>query len=128
MIILRSPHDLQRVTTPALQVFLRQRFRAICEPEPYDPDEHGFFIVLESGDTSELIETATGYAPLKSLFCDAHYGDPEYMPDFEYLEDRGEFFEAVYIVNDGGFAVVLIVPKQPGIDEAILAMCAEFAE
>ena len=29
MIILRSSNELQRVTTPALQVFLRQRFRAI---------------------------------------------------------------------------------------------------
>ncbi|MBU2571019.1 MAG: hypothetical protein KJ725_13515 [Gammaproteobacteria bacterium] len=128
MIILRSPHDLQRVTSPALQLFLRQRFRAICEPEPYDPDEHGFFIVLEPGDTSENIESATGYAPMKSLFSDAHYGDPEFMPDFEYLEGHGEFFEAVYILNDGGFAVVLIVPKLQGIDEAILALRTEFAE
>ena len=56
------------------------------------PTHTAFFIVLEPGDTSEHIESATGYAPLKSLFSDAHYGDPEFMPDFEYLEDHAANF------------------------------------
>lgn len=128
MIILRQPDQLMRINSASLRAFLRQRFPAFAKPEFFDPDEHGFFIVLESGDTSERIEAATGYAPLKSLLSEAIYGDPDFIPDFEYLEDHGGFFEAVYIVNDSGFTVVLIVPKTPGIDDTILAMCAEFAE
>ena len=49
------------------------------------------------------------------------------MPDFEYLEDHIGFFEAVYIFTDSGFAVVMIVPKEEGIDGRILALCTEFA-
>ena len=37
------------------------------------------------------------------------------------------FYEAVYIFTDSGFAVVMIVPKEEGIDVRILELCAEFA-
>ena len=127
MIVLRDPQQLTQVAQPEIKAFLRQRFHDICDPEPYDPDEHGFFILVEPGDTSEQIESATGYSLLKSLFKDTVYGDPDFTPDFEYLEDHGGFYEAVYIFTDSGFAVVMIVPKEEGIDVRILALCAEFA-
>jgi hypothetical protein len=127
MIILRDPQQLTRVAQPDIKAFLRRRFDDICAPEPYDPDEHGFFILVEPGDTSDRIESATGYSLLKSLFTDTVYGDPDFMPDFEYLEDHISFFEAVYIFTDSGFAVVMIVPKEEGIDAGILALCTEFA-
>jgi len=100
MIILRDPQQLTQVVQPEIKAFLRQRFHDICEPEPYDPDEHGFFILIEPGDTSEQIELDTGYSLLKSLFSDTVYGDPDFTPDFEYLEDQGSFFEAVFIFTD----------------------------
>ena len=89
MIVLRDPQQLTQVAQPEIKAFLRQRFHDICDPEPYDPDEHGFFILVEPGDTSEQIESATGYSLLKSLFNGTVYGDPDFTPDFEYLEDHG---------------------------------------
>lgn len=132
MIVLRDPQQLSQVAQPEIKAFLRQRFHDICDteglnPEPYDPDEHGFFILVEPGDTSEQIESETGYSLLKSLFSDTVYGDSDFTPDFEYLEDQGSFFEAVFIFTDSGFAVVMIVPKEDGIDGRILELCAEFA-
>ena len=127
MIILRDPQQLSQVVQPEIKTFLRQRFQDICEPEPYDPDEHGFFILVEPGDTSEMIELETGYSLLKSLLSDTVYGDSDFTPDFEYLEDQGSFFEAVFIFTDSGFAVIMIVPKQDGIDGRILELCAEYA-
>ena len=127
MIILRDPHQLTQVVQPDIKAFLRRRFHDICTPEPYDPDEHGFFILVEPGDTSEQIESDTGYSLLKSLFNGTVYGNPEFSPDFEYLEDHGSFCEAVFIFTDSGFAVVMIVPKEEGIDVGILELCAEFA-
>ena len=127
MIVLRDHQQLTQVAQPEIEDFLRQRFHDICDPDPYDPDEHGFFILIEPGDTSEQIELDTGYSLLKSLFNGSEYGDPDFTPDFEYLEDHGRFYEAVYIFTDSGFAVVMIVPKEEGIDFRILALCAEFA-
>ena len=127
MIVLRDPQQLAQVVQPEIKAFLRRRFHDICDPEPYDPDEHGFFILVEPGDTSDRIESATGYSLLKSLFNNTVYGDPDFSPDFEYLEDHGGFFEAVFIFTDGGFAVVMIVPKEESIDAGILSLCNEFA-
>ena len=127
MIVLRDPQQTSQVVQPEIQAFLRERFYDLCHPEPYDPDEHGFFILVEHGDTSEQIESATGYSLLKSLFYNTVYGDPDFTPDFEYMEDHGSFFEAVYIFNDSGFAVIIIVPNEEGIDGKILELCAEYA-
>ena len=127
MIVLRDPHQITQVIQPEIKAFLRRRFHDICAPEPYDPDEHGFFILVEPGDTSEQIESDTGYSLLKSLFNCTAYGDSDFTPDFEYLEDHGSFCEAVFIFTDSGFAVVMIVPKEDGIDGRILELCAEFA-
>ena len=127
MIVLRDPQQLSQVAQADIKDFLRQRFQDICEPEPYDPDEHGFFILVEPGDTSEQIELETGYSLLKSLFSDTVYGDPDFTPDFEYLEDHGSFYEAVFIFTDSGSAVVMIVLKEDGIDGRILELCTEFA-
>ena len=60
MIILRDPQQLTQVVQPEIKAFLQQRFQDISNPELYDPDEHGFFILVEPGDTSEQIEVSTG--------------------------------------------------------------------
>lgn len=128
MIVLRDPKQLVDVVDPEIKALLQIRFQNICEPEPYDPDLHGYFVLVQPGDTAESIEEKTGINLLGSLFSDEVYGDPDYRPDFEYLMDQGHFFEAVYIANDSGFAEVFIVPKEDGIDERILKLCDEFAE
>lgn len=127
MLLLRDPNQLSQVTQPVIQAFLRQRFHDLCNPESYDPNEHGFFILVEPGDTSEQIALATGYSLLKSVFSDAVYGDPDFSPDCEYLENHRCFYEVVFIFTDSGFAAIVIVPKAEGIDSRMLALCAEFA-
>ena len=127
MLLLRDPQHIDQVSQPVIHAFLRQRFHDLCDPEPYDPDEHGFFIVVEPGDTSEQIALDTGYSLLKSVFSDSVYGDTDFCPDCEYLEDHHSFYEAVFIFTDSGFAVVMIIPKAEGIDRRMLAICAEFA-
>jgi hypothetical protein len=47
MIILRDPQQITQVFQPDIKAFIQQRFHDICDPEPYNPDEHGIFI-LES--------------------------------------------------------------------------------
>ena len=127
MLLLRDPQQLDQVSQPVIQAFLRQRFQDLGAPEPYNPDEHGFFILVEPGDTSEQIASATGYSLLHSLFSDSVYGDADFSPDCEYLEDHRSFYEAVFLFTDSGVAVIMIIPKAEGIDSRLLALCAEFA-
>ena len=99
MIVLCDPQQLSQVVQPEIKTFLQQRFHDICNPEPYAPNERGFFILVEAGDTSEQIELSTGYSLLKNLFNGTVYGDSDFSPDFEYLEDHGSFCEAVTVIS-----------------------------
>jgi hypothetical protein len=111
MIILRDPQQITQVIQPDIQAFLRQRFR---ELKPYDPDEHGFFILVEPDDSIAALEAETGY--------------PLLDPCFEYIADHGRFFEMTYLITDSGFGLSVIIPNSESIDGRLLALCAEYAE
>ncbi len=129
MLILRSPDQLQQVESVGIQNWLRQRFQLICDPEPYDADRHGYFVLVQADDPAESLETATGCPLISSLFGDGVYGDADldFVPSFECIEDNGHFYELLYIGTDAGTAVVFVIPKQEGVDSRLLKLCAEFA-
>jgi hypothetical protein len=111
MIILRDPQQLSQITQPDIKAFLRQRFRDF---EPYDPDEHGFFLLVEPNDSIAALETETGYSLLD--------------PCFEYIADHGHFFEMTYLITDSGFGLIVIIPNAESIDSRLLELCTEYAE
>jgi hypothetical protein len=49
------------------------------------------------------------------------------VPSTEWIADHGSWFEAVYILSDDGFGVVLFVQNDEGVDPELLAMCREYA-
>ncbi len=127
MLILNDPALINRIPDPDIRDLVHQRFSEICGDEPYDYDTHGYMIVLEPGDSVEVLEQEVGWPILRNLFDDSRYGEPDFTPSFEVLEDHGNCYEMVFIFNDEGFGVDLFIPKQSGIDGDLLAMCAEYA-
>jgi len=129
MRVLRDPTLASTIEDPALRALVAQRFVEIAQGEPYDPDIFGYFVVAEPGDSVEALEAETGCPILKGLFDDTRFGEPGFAPSFEFLEEHTcpACYEAVFILNDGGFAIALFVPKQPEIDRQLLAMCETYA-
>ena len=127
MLILNDPSLVDRIPDPAIRKLVHQRFSEICGDEPYDYDTHGYMIVVEPGDSVEVLEQTVGWPILRGLFNGSRYGDPDFTPTFEALEEHANCYEMVFIFNDEGLGVVLFIPKQPGIDGNLLAMCAEYA-
>lgn len=129
MLTLRDPAHVDRITDPGIRALAEQRFREVSTDEPYDPDVLGPFVVVEPGDTLETIETGTGCWLSSSLFDEnVRYGDENYVPSFEFLEEHPACFEAVFIFNDGGYGTVLFISKAEAMDPALLRYCREFAE
>jgi hypothetical protein len=127
MIILNDPSLIDRIFDPAIRDLVQQRFSEICAGEPYDFDLHGYMIVVEPGDSVEVLEQEIGWPILHGLFDDTCYGEPDFTPSFEALEEHAYCYEMVFIFNDEGFGVDLFIPKKPGIDSDLLAMCADYA-
>ena len=128
MLVLRDPSVASGIADNDLRELVEQRFEDICDGEDFDPDLHGQFIVVEPFDRVEALEKESGCPILRSYIGNARYGDPEFKPVFECLEEHDACYEMVFVPGDGDFGIVIFIPKQEGIDPDLLAMCAEYAE
>lgn len=126
MLILRDPAAVSGVADPAIARLLALRFDQLSEAEPYDPNVNGFFIVVEPGDTVAALEAVSGCWISQGLFSDERYGEADFSPCFEFLEEHPFCWEMVFILNDGGYGVLFAIPKT-GIDDELLRFCREYA-
>ena len=121
MISIRSLSELQRawpLDATALKVML-PHLEQLTEYDLLDFSDIVHFIVVEAGDDLATIEGVAG-VPLATSYIDGtRYGDPDFSDNFEFVERHGDWFEAVIILNDDGFGVVLLVPDRPDIDPTL---------
>lgn len=127
MLILRGPDAASRMGDPELRSLIQERFLQVLAGEPYDYDRHGYMIVVEPGDSVESVEAESGCPILTDVFGELHFGQPEFSPSSEVLEEHPCCYEMLFILNDEGFAVTIWVPKVDGIDPTLLSLCATFA-
>ena len=127
MLTLRDPASVDQVHDPSIRAFLSQRFRDLSVEEPYDPDVNGHFVLIEPGEDMATIEAETGCWLVNSPFSGARFGDHDYSPCFELLEEHPACFELVFVFNDGDYGIVLVIPKADGINSELLHFCIEFA-
>jgi hypothetical protein len=127
MIILRNPSLANRIADADIRGLVQRRFAEILAGEAYDYDRHGYMIVVEAGDTPSGLEKESGCGILRNFFDDARFGDPEFTPSFEALEEHAGCYEMVFILNDEGFGIGIFIPKSEGVDPELLALCRAYA-
>jgi hypothetical protein len=131
MIVLRNPLTVREVTDPYIRELVTLRFAQVTAGEPYVYDRHGYMVVVQAGDTVQQLEQEIGLPILHGLFDDLPFGDPDFTPCFEILEEHQHehisIFEMVFISNDDGAATALFIADTAGIDVDLLAMCRSFA-
>jgi hypothetical protein len=116
MLILNDPALVNRIPDSDIRNLAQQRFSEICAGELYDNDLHSYMIVVESGDSVEVLEQEIGWPILHNFFDDTRYGEPDFSPPFEVLEEHASCYEMVFILSDGGSGIAILIPKHPGID------------
>ena len=118
MIMIEQPSDLSYVPDQAIRNLLKQRFEQLG----YDFSA----IVTDPGDTVSSLEAASGCPILSNPLNDAVYGDEDFMPMSEFIEDHGCCYEMVFILSDDDAGTALFIPKSSGLDPVLLSLCAEF--
>ncbi|HEX8580653.1 MAG TPA: hypothetical protein VF655_13800 [Allosphingosinicella sp.] len=88
---------------------------------------HARFVVVQPNDTLTTVEQAFSFSPLQNPIDGSRFGDPDFTPAWEWIEDHGFCFEVVFIFDDSGFAHVLLVEKAEGVDPQLIALCQAHA-
>ncbi len=117
MIIIRDSVSMASIDEPLVQ----QRYAEISSVG----DVH--FIIVQVGDTVAELERECGFPILRNWLDDTYYGDDDFTPCFEALEEHARCWEIVWILNDDGCGVEVFVPKVIGIDPVLLAFCREYS-
>jgi hypothetical protein len=120
MLILKSPSSIDSITHPNILKLVKMRHDQLGD-EMFDS-----VIIIEAGDSLSDIEQEIGFSILTNLFDDKRYPDPDFVPCFEVLEDHGSCYEMLFILSDGDAAIEIFIPKT-GVDNELLAMCAQFS-
>ena len=127
MIVLLAIEDADRVQQPAVRELARSRLQFLAAEEMLGGDTPSSVVVMEEGDSAALLSQRLGFDVLAGRYSDWRYHDREYAPTFETIDEHLTCFETVFVLSDYGDGVIVLVPKQQGIDPDLLAMCAMYA-
>ena len=126
VIVVRNLSSIQQIGTPEIKELVQQRLDDLGG-DAFDADELGYFLVVESSDTSEALSGQLGFDLLRNRISHARYGQPDFTPLFEFVEEFPFCYDMVFVLSDDGFGVELFIPKGEDIDTELIAMCRQFA-
>ena len=69
------------------------------------------FVVMASSDTVIELEAALGFSVRVNRFSGCRFGDADFLPSWEVIEEHRYWYEVVYVLGDDGFGIVIFVPK-----------------
>ena len=101
------------ITDPNISNLIHRHIEALADDIEFDSAVHGYFVVLEAGDTVEAINDRVGFDVLTK--------------PVEILEDCGAFWSALYIVDDTGYGIELFISKTDANDPRLLALLEAFS-
>ncbi|MEH6790821.1 hypothetical protein [Parasphingorhabdus sp.] len=107
-----------------LRSLLTERFDQLTNTwEGIDLSDLTHFLIIQPGDTTADAEHERGWSLLVNPVDGARFGDPAFTPSWEWIEDHGGWFEAVFIMSDDGFGITLFVQDHPETDAELLDLC-----
>lgn len=132
MIVLRTAASMREAVNgslcPALRAILARRIEQLSHDVDCDLSEIVQFIIVEPGDQPEQLDSELGFQFLANLVDGTRFGDPDFTPSFEWLQDHGRWFEIVFILSDDGFGNIVFIPDDPGVHFDLHLFCLEYAD
>lgn len=113
MRIIRDLAGAVEIPDLAIRNLVLERIAAIADDSPFDSTVHGYFVVVEAGDSLEAINARVGLDLLSRTV--------------EILDDCGVCWSLLYILDDSGYGIELFVPKTEGAPPELLALCRSYA-
>ena len=126
MIVVRDHSNIDQISNPTIRELVQQRINDLGG-EAFDSNELGYFLVVESSDTLEALSAQLGFDMLRNRFTGILFTATGFTPSFEFIEEFPACYDMVFVLDDTGIGVEILVPKEEGIDPDLIAMCRMYA-
>jgi hypothetical protein len=126
MQVISEPADTIAIADPELRHLIEKTIRDLSPDGPYDPDELGYFLIVQLGDSLDAINEQIGFDIMVNRWTGIRFGDACFAPSFELVDEFPGWFEMVFILSDDGFGIEVFIPKSIDIPN-LLAMCQRYA-
>lgn len=91
-------------------------------------DDQARFVVMQPGDSLRALQSALGYSVFENPVDGTRFGETDFSPGFEWLSFDGHLFEMTWILDDSGYAHVIIIPDSPMQNRDLRELCLTYAE
>lgn len=110
---------------PELRQLLAAHIENLSGYEGYELGELVNFIVFEGGDTVADLDVILGFPIMANRLDGVRFGETDFLPSWEVIEEHINWFEVVYVLSDDGFGVVVFISKNA--DPELQQMLSQFA-
>lgn len=124
MLVVRDDASAGGLTDPDLRILIEQRFESLRAD---GAEDLCYFVVVGPGDAAAELESHLGFSVLRGRVDDHRFDEPEFHRSWEVLEEHPSCYEMVIVLSDDGAGVEVLIPKVPGIDPDLLALCQRHA-
>jgi hypothetical protein len=126
MQVISDLSEAASIADPELRHLIEKTIRDLSHDVPYDPDELGYFLIVQLGDSLDAINEQIGFDIMVNRWSGIRFGDTGFAPSFELVDEFPGWFEMVFIQSDDGFGIEAFIAKSIDIPE-LLAMCQRYA-
>ena len=126
MEIIHALLSTMQISDRAIRKLVQQRIDDLGG-DKFDAAELGYFLIVESGDSLDTINTQIGFNILANRFTGIRYDEVGFTPSFEFIEEFSACYEMVFILDDSGYGVDIFISRGTGVDPDLLAMCQRYA-
>jgi hypothetical protein len=110
---------------PQLHRLLTERIAALVTPYG-DLTDRTEVLIVQPCDLETDIVRQIGFSPLVEPFDGIRYGELGFWPHWDWLVDRGGWYEMSASFGST-FAYVLFIEKADGVIAELLQLCAQYA-
>lgn len=126
MITIYNENDALVLTDPELRELVRGQLTTAKEN---GLDNLTCIAVVEPADSEQTIIDELGFSPLQNPLTETRFGDPDFIPAWDWLETHRGWYELIFTVGDGGWAFIIFTPKSEGAEQTGLAeLCRALGE
>jgi hypothetical protein len=125
MQIIRDLASTVDITDPGIRHLVALRMHEL-DKEPFDLSELGYFLIVQPGDSLDVIDRQLCFPILCNRFTGIRFGQSGFTPSFEFVEEFSGCYEMVFIMDDSGFGIEVFIPKSADIPDLLL-MCQRYA-